>query len=66
MHVVDLSKLTKAQVAEFDRQYKANIAIYSLTEVEALKGNNGFIAKVAASVALKENRNRRQPIWMTR
>ncbi|MGX9991582.1 hypothetical protein ACS4RR_020865 [Rhizobium sp. Z1P35] len=66
MHVVDLSYLTKAQLAEYERRYKANIAIYGLTEVEALKGNNGFIAKVAANVALRETRDRRQSIWMKR
>ncbi|MBA9034326.1 hypothetical protein [Rhizobium leguminosarum] len=66
MHVVNLANLTKAQAAEFDRRYHANIAIYNLTEVEALKGNGGLIAKVAANVALQDVRNRRQPIWMKR
>jgi hypothetical protein len=66
MHVVDLSEFSKAQIAEFDRRYKANLAIYSIDEVEALKGNGGVIASVAANVALREVRDRRQPIWSKR
>ncbi|MBY3363778.1 hypothetical protein [Rhizobium laguerreae] len=66
MHVIDLSSLTTAQFAEWQRRYQANLQLYSIDEVEALKCNGGVIARVAASVALHETRNRRQPIWSKR
>ncbi|ARQ58935.1 hypothetical protein Kim5_CH02892 [Rhizobium sp. Kim5] len=67
MHIVDLSNLTPAQAEEWQRRYQANLQLYSLTEIEALKGgNSGMIAKVAANVALHETSTRRQPIWSKR
>ncbi|MBX5164774.1 hypothetical protein [Rhizobium sp. NZLR4b] len=48
MHVVDLSSLTTAQLAEWQRRYQANLQLYSIDEAAALKGNGGLIAKVAS------------------
>lgn len=62
MHIVDLSSLTPAQGDDFQDRYQSNLRLFSVSEAEAVKGNGGLIARIAASVALDDVRNRRQRV----
>jgi len=66
MHIVDLSNLTDAQFAEYERRYNENLAFYNLTTEEAFKSDNGLIAKIASNLALRDAKDRRQPVWRRR
>ncbi|MCQ1855836.1 hypothetical protein, partial [Neorhizobium galegae] len=60
------SKLTDAEVAEFNRRQLANCQLYGLNVLEAETKGDGRVARVAAACALNDVRNRRQTIWSKR
>lgn len=66
MYIVDLSSLTPNQLADYQRRYQSNLLLYDLTEAQALQGNGGMVARVAAVCAFNDVRNRRQLPGRTR
>ncbi|CAN7262722.1 hypothetical protein LJR098_001102 [Rhizobium sp. LjRoot98] len=66
MTVFDLTDLSPTELADYERRFQQNLAFYRTSEVEAAKRGNGQLYRVAATVALKDIRNRRQPVRSVR
>lgn len=59
MSAPDLSKLTDAEIADYNSRLLSNCMLYGMTVLEAENKGDGLIARVASTCALRDVKNRR-------